>query len=719
MRIKWEILLFLITAAWSCTLLAASPKNYVEGELLVKYRPASVLAKASNAIRQKARSLQDFPTFNVERWKLPSGITMKAAITQLKADPAVEIVEPNYRRYPRFTVSGQTANGQESARLSQVHLDTLWNQPVTRQQKVRIAVIDDAFYIDHPDLLPNVAMAYDAINNNNDPSPQVCADSINTNGSNTEDHGTEVLGVVGAVRGNGIGIDGASDNAEIYPVRISCDYTVAAELAAVQWAIQQQVDIISISYGGPMYSELERTAFQEALNKEIMVVVAAGNYDIDNDKVRDYPSGLDLPNIFAIAGTNGVNELASWSQWGQTTVDLAAPGENFGTTYHDSTIDNTSGPYTDGLQGTSFSAPLIAGILASLMARDPVYNSTKSDWGSVFRARAALMQTALPFVNTAKGRLAVDGYADAMAAYNKLTNNSLEPTIVIKSININDSATGNNNGQIDPGETVSLELTLENQGTDAADISGNLSSNSIPGFSQNFTINTTNSTIPGYQSTTQTFGSYTTNFTLNAGNLPVQQGILFSLGLQGTFFQGTRNFSTTRYFRLDYSSLDNGNIISGTLRKNGDTQDEIDAYHIDVPSNVKTLSLKLNPGQANSNYYGVDLLVKKDHFPQFSYEDYPQYATIQDATEADVLVNAESNVSQKVININNPAPGTYYLAAVANPDDLQSNMTYQVEASYTLKSSKRSSFFGAANPYFILILYLSLIPNLISKSDRV
>ncbi len=590
---------------------------YVPGELLVKYKKG-VRSKLSRGMRQKVRVKGRYARLGVELWKSPPTLSLRQAMAQLKNDPAVEVVEPNYRRYPRS--SHTAALSQANARLEQIRLTELWEQPVTRTEKVKIAVIDDAFDIQHSDLRDNIVAAYDAVNDDNDPGP---SDDC-TNGAGVvvpEEHGTMVLGVLGAVRGNDIGIDGASDNAALYPIGIGCNYTVAAELAAVEWAISQNVDIINASYGGPMYSELERQAFQKTLQHKIVVVVAAGNFELNNDWVADYPSGLDLPNILAVSATDAGNELAPWAQWGQTTVDIAAPGEYLGSTSY------INDGYVANIGGTSFSAPLVTGVLASLIRRDPF---PLAEDLLVYRAQGALLAAAQTMPNTPKARLATDGYADAMAAYEKLQK--LEPVIVIRSIMVDDSETGNDNGAVEPGESVVLRLTLENKGMDATEFQAYLSSPDIPALGE-----TKNASLRGFDSERVDYGSLTLDFPVDFSGVAAQQAVPFQLDLSGTYLFGTESFAYSRYFSISTAALKNAVTVEGTMRDQQNAQADMHLYHIDIPRGARNLVIRLVT-ESNVATNKLDVLAKAGEIPQFDYLNYPAFDVDAEAVAEGVLV---------------------------------------------------------------------------------
>jgi len=112
-------------------------------------------------------------------------------------------------------------------------------------------------------------------------------------------------------------------------------------------------------------------AVNYARGKGVLFVAAAGNDAWDNDhpgKLQGYPASLDLPNVISVAASTADDQLATFSNYGRNSVDLAAPGDLVGSTIPVSF--NPAFPYSLGW-GTSLAAPHVAGAAALLLARNP------------------------------------------------------------------------------------------------------------------------------------------------------------------------------------------------------------------------------------------------------------------------------------------------------------------------------------------------------------
>jgi len=127
------------------------------------------------------------------------------------------------------------------------------------------------------------------------------------------------------------------------------------ELEAYGWILQKKregVDIVAVnaSYGGPGFSGEARQAIQDLGNAGILFVAAAGNYATDNDQSPEYPASYGLPNIISVASTDRNDALSDFSNYGRTSVHLAAPGTDIWSTWTPSYTPSAGDIFFDDMQ---------------------------------------------------------------------------------------------------------------------------------------------------------------------------------------------------------------------------------------------------------------------------------------------------------------------------------------------------------------------------------
>lgn len=183
------------------------------------------------------------------------------------------------------------------------------------------------------------------------------------------EHGTHVAGIIGAVRNNGIGIDGVADNVRLMIVRAvpigdERDKDIAN---AIRYAVDNGAKVINMSFGKPFspYKPVVDEAVRYAMSKDVLLVHAAGNDAVnldlrDNFPNKRYAGGNGSAEAWIEVGASGAKDdvtlAASFSNYGSTTVDVFAPGIRIYSTLPGSKY----GP----LDGTSMAAPVVAGIAA-------------------------------------------------------------------------------------------------------------------------------------------------------------------------------------------------------------------------------------------------------------------------------------------------------------------------------------------------------------------
>lgn len=217
---------------------------------------------------------------------------------------------------------------------------------------VRIAVVDSGVNGLHEDLYGKVIEGYDFVNDR----------PIARNADSDDNaHGTAVASVAAAQGNNGVGLAGMSWNAEVMPVKVlnafGFGYTREVVLG-VRYAIERGANIIIMSIGSTENSPLLEQAINDAWDRGILVVAAAGN---NGPADVYYPAKYD--RVVAVGATNGNDVRAGFSNAG-LALDLVAPGVDI------THATDTQNGY-DVSSGTSFAAPFVAGTAALIKSRHP------------------------------------------------------------------------------------------------------------------------------------------------------------------------------------------------------------------------------------------------------------------------------------------------------------------------------------------------------------
>ncbi|MDX8377908.1 MAG: S8 family peptidase [Mariprofundales bacterium] len=656
-----------IASATGASVGVAHKSDTSNNQLLVKFKP-SVRAIQRNSIRNNInakirinRANNLLKANNLERWVLPSNTNIVATIAALKASRLVEFVEPNYSRpirlMPNDPQLGQQwaiqNTGQNIADPianvigiagSDLSLPLAWNM-TTGSRNVVVAIIDDSVDITHADIAANIwtnpneiaangidddgngyiddVHGWDFKNNDNDTSADL---------GMGEGHGIAVAGCIGAIGNNGIGVSGINWQVSIMPLKFSGD--VFTEVEAINYALANGADIVNFSAGSSFFSRAEEIAIQNLQAAGILFVTAAGNEDGNNDLVADYPSGLNIANIIAVASSDSKDALTSWSHFGQTTVDIAAPGVSIFTTLSPLTSGSVSKSGLNGLQygyldGTSFSSPYVAGIAALIKAQFPNSNAQTM--------KGRILASADPIIG-AQALLTTDGRANAFRA---LTITP-QPNITIQKIQVIDSLAigSNNNGELDSGEQVELNIVLENSWLTASNIRATLRSANpnirIINNSSNY-----NSIVSGAS------GTSLQTFQIAMANINKHQRVLFALDISANgAYAGTRNFS------LEVGTLTDGISSNNIIQQN--VYDEFHLFHIDVPKNTSQLKI------TTTSLDDIDILVRKDTPPAFSFFNYWLTGGVDAQTYKSVI--PKSGNEQVLINM--PTAGTYYVQVI-------------------------------------------------------
>lgn len=378
-------------AALSAQPVSSAPPDFVEGEVLVLFKPTTGRDGARAALGRHSLALaRNDETISRKRGRISGLVRAKnlgtaRLIELLKADPTVEIVEPNYLRrisastpndpdFPKLWGlhnTGQTVNSTSGTSGVDTKFLAAWKLTRPAQDEVVIGVMDTGMDITHPDLAPNVWLnPGETAGNGIDDDGNGFVDDVHgydfASGtaaiSDSGYHGTHVAGTIAAAGKNLTGVIGLQYRAKILPLTVSSDgdtITSSAVIDAMDYAIalkQQGVNIVALnaSFGGPSSSINERLAIEALRDAGIVLCAAAGNETLNNDITPSYPANYTTSNILSVAAISQTNGLAAFSNFGATTVDLAAPGVNIYSTMPLAQVTTSVSSVTAG--GISYAA---------------------------------------------------------------------------------------------------------------------------------------------------------------------------------------------------------------------------------------------------------------------------------------------------------------------------------------------------------------------------
>ena len=308
-----------------------------------------------------------------------------ARLDKLEKDPRVEFVEADEevsliasdqseRKLPNDLKSSLWGLDSPYGKVD-IDAPEAWTKNTGRRDGPIIAVLDTGLDLQHSDLKANLWVNTGEIpNNGQDDDGNGVVDDVhgfdayNKNGDpyDRSGHGTHCAGTIGAVGDNDEGIVGVNWQARIMPVKIFDDKEEkpkaprSAILRGLSYAQRNGARITSNSWGGGGRSRSVERAFQ---NFDAFHVMAAGNDSEDNDKKSHYPSNYDVDHSLAVASIDRWGELSDFSNYGESEVDLAAPGSSIYSTY-------LNGGYAY-LSGTSMATPHVTGVVGLLLSERP------------------------------------------------------------------------------------------------------------------------------------------------------------------------------------------------------------------------------------------------------------------------------------------------------------------------------------------------------------
>ncbi len=316
---------------------------YKPGELLVKLKknilPADIQTLHTSL---GSRVLETIKSLRLQRIALKKDMDEDEAAMLYMQSGLVDIAEKNALRYKNAVPDDPLFNQQWG--MAMLQAPQAWDI-ATGSDAVVVAVIDTGVDYSHPDLADNIwtntaelagvrgvdddgngfvddiqgwDFAGDGENEDNDPLGD-------------DSHGTHVAGIIAAGGNNGMGVAGVCWNLKIMPIKIQAEgeecMTTVDIILGMEYAMENGARVINCSYGGPSSVDSEKEMLSLLGEQGILAVCAAGNDGSDIDgNINNYPAGYDLDNILSVAANGQDGGLWSDSNFGETSVDVMAPG---------------------------------------------------------------------------------------------------------------------------------------------------------------------------------------------------------------------------------------------------------------------------------------------------------------------------------------------------------------------------------------------------------
>lgn len=399
--------LMVFTILCLTTRVSAQSYDYAPGQILIKWTSDKHLfQKSSFKNTLETNTLKTFPKRNTEVLQLDENTDIQQFIDEYQQHPDIEYIEPNYI-YSTTTLPDDPLTNQlwglhntgQTGGVSgaDIQANEAWNI-VTGSPNVVVGIIDTGIDWTHEDLVDNIwqNLAEDADGDGRvlewngsmwqfDPGDE---NGIDDDGNGYVDdfvgwdfrnndndpfdghgHGTHVAGTVGANGNNSKGVAGVTWDVQLAGLKFLSDsgsgYTDDA-IEALDYAVNMGFRISNNSWGGGAYSDALYESLENARDNNHLFIASAGNAGKNTDNYTHYPSSYNTNNVISVAATNHNDLLSYFSNYGASSVDLAAPGSDI--------LSCKPGNTYAAHNGTSMATPHVVGACALLWGLYPDKN---------------------------------------------------------------------------------------------------------------------------------------------------------------------------------------------------------------------------------------------------------------------------------------------------------------------------------------------------------
>jgi subtilisin family serine protease len=394
----WLLVAATLTMAGAPPRAPLPPATYRPDRVIVKPKAGNAAALARLHAQLGSQVERALPALGgLQIVKLASVLDVPRVVALLRQSGLVDYAEPDYFMDIQSTPNDfHYWNGDQwnlnntgiygGTPGADVHAAAAWDVQ-TDASNVVVAVVDTGVRYTHEDLAANMwtnpgetgldALGRDKRTNGIDDDGDGYVDDVfgintlNHSGDPNDDfgHGTHVAGIIGAVANNGVGVAGIAWRVKLMACKFidsSGHGSVADAVTCLDYARAKGANVVNASWGSCTFTS---QALYDAVNNlaqaGIIFVAACGNANEDNDTIPLYPANYELPNVISVAATDRQDQRAPFSNYGRTTVDLAAPGNPVFSCWNGSDSDYRN------WDGTSMAAPHVTGACALLLAHFP------------------------------------------------------------------------------------------------------------------------------------------------------------------------------------------------------------------------------------------------------------------------------------------------------------------------------------------------------------
>lgn len=386
--------------------------QHIPGEVVVQGSIVSIrrFFQASNIqIATEDRLTQTDDIYRLRLAGSPVGIDMEKVIAGLRAATGVKFVEYNFaiklnannipkdpmllKQWAIRNIGQDSPTGAQGVKGADIGAFDAWKISKGSRDIV-VGIVDTGIDYSHPDLKDNIWVnekerdglpgvdddgnGYaDDVHGWNFVSQGLASPYYGQLGRpdpmDDNSHGTHVAGIIGATGDNYTGIIGVNWNVSMMALKFLDSNGSGSSwdaARAIQYGINNGVDILSNSWGGGDASQLVLHMIEKASEKGVLFVAAAGNEGSNNDVKPSFPANYKVENVLSVAATDNKDRMASFSCYGNKSVHIAAPGVDVLSSIPVSKVEREKLAYAS-FSGTSMATPYVSGAAALLLAAVP------------------------------------------------------------------------------------------------------------------------------------------------------------------------------------------------------------------------------------------------------------------------------------------------------------------------------------------------------------